>query len=278
MGQDARTRRVRANGLNFSLTERGEGECVFLLHGFPSTSSLWRNQLGALAEAGFHAVAPDLRGRGGTDKPQLVDDYAMTKLVGDVIALQDALGVRRAHLVGHDWGAVLAWEVAIANPDRVERLVVLTIPHPSVGRSIRQLEMYWYIFLFQFVGLAEVALAKDGWRLFREWCRDAPDIDAYVEDLSHPGALTAALNWYRANASPEAMVAIPTPGPHVVTPTLGVSGAHDPYMIPERIQESGEYVTGPWRYEHFADAGHWLPLEKPERLNRLLVDFMSGNA
>lgn len=268
------TRRVQANGLSFAVTEAGAGECVLLLHGFPSTSSLWRNQLLVLAEAGFRAVAPDLRGRGETGKPLRVEDYAMTALVEDVLALEEALGVRRAHLVGHDWGAVVAWEVAIAHPAQVDRLVVLTIPHPSVERSIRQLEMYWYIFLFQFEGLAEAALAKDGWLLFREWCRGAEDVDRYVEDLSRPGALTAGLNWYRANANAEAMVEIPTPGSYVATPTLGVSGAHDPFMLSERVEASGKFVTGPWRFERFEDAGHWLPLERPEQLNRLLVEFL----
>ncbi|MGH9659631.1 MAG: alpha/beta fold hydrolase, partial [Bryobacteraceae bacterium] len=204
------TRSLRANGLSFVITEWGAGQCVLLLHGFPSTSTLWRNQLPALSEAGFRAVAPDLRGRGATDKPLRVEDYAMSTLVEDVLALEDALGVQRVHLVGHDWGAVVAWEVAIAHPERVGRLVVLGIPHPSIARSLRQLEMYWYIFLFQFEGLAEAALERDGWRLFREWCRGIGDVDDFVEDLSRPGSLTAALSWYRANASPEAMVAMPS--------------------------------------------------------------------
>ena len=266
--------RVEANGLSFHVVERGRGEPVLLLHGFPDTSRLWRNQFPALESAGFRAVAPDLRGRGESDKPPAVGDYALPILVQDVLSILDAVGVERAHVVGHDWGAVLAWELAIAHPERVDRLVAISVPHPAIGRSVQQLEKFWYIFFFQFVGIAEEALSRDGWRLFREWLRGQGDIESYVEDLSRPGALSAGLNWYRANATPAAMVSESPPGPPVRVPTLGICGAYDIALLPDRIAASGCHVSAPWRFELFEEAGHWIPLECPDRLNRLLIEFL----
>jgi pimeloyl-ACP methyl ester carboxylesterase len=271
------SRRIHANGLSFHVVEQGRGEPVLLLHGFPDTSRLWRNQLPALERAGFFAMAPDLRGRGESDKPHAVDDYALPILVQDALCILDAVGVERVHVVGHDWGAVLAWELAITHPERVDRLVAISVPHPAVGRSVQQLEKFWYIFFFQFSGVAEEALSRDGWRLFREWLRGQGDIESYVEDLSRPGALSAGLNWYRANATPAALVSEPSPRPPVRVPTLGVCGAKDIALLAERIAASGRHVSGPWRFELFEDAGHWIPLERPERLNQLLIDFLGGS-
>lgn len=232
------SKRVQANGLSFHVVERGQGEPVLLLHGFPETSRLWRNQFTALENGGFRAIAPDLRGRGESDKPQAVGNYALSILVQDVLSILDAVGIERAHLVGHDWGAVLAWELAIAHPERVDRLVAMSVPHPAIGRSVGQLEKFWYIFFFQFAGIAEEALRRDGWRLFREWLRGQGDIESYVQDLSRPGALSAALNWYRANATPAEMVSEPAPGTHVRVPRLGICGAHDFAMLTDRIAAS----------------------------------------
>lgn len=267
-------RRVQANGLSFHVVEQGRGKPVLLLHGFPDTSRLWRNQFPALENAGFRVVAPDLRGRGESQKPHAIGDYALPILVQDVLSILDEIGVERAHVVGHDWGAVLAWELAIAHPERVDRLVVISVPHPGVGRSVQQLEKFWYIFFFQFAGIAEEALSRDGWQLFREWLRGQGDFESYIEDLSRPGALSAALNWYRANAAPADLMSQPALRPSVRVPTLGICGAHDIALLADRIAASGRYVSDPWRFELFEDAGHWIPLERPDRLNRLLIDFL----
>lgn len=212
--------------------------------------------------------------RGESDKPHAVGDYALPILVQDVLSILDAVGVERAHVVGHGWGAVLAWELAIAHPERVDRLVAISVPHPAIGRSVRQLEKFWYIFFFQFAGMAEEALSRDGWRLLREWLRGQGDVESYVEDLCRPGALSAALNWYRANATPAYLVSEPAPRPPVRVPTLGICGAHDIALLAERIAASGDYVRDLWRFELFENAGHWIPLECPDQLNRLLIDFL----
>jgi pimeloyl-ACP methyl ester carboxylesterase len=178
----------------------GEGPAVLLVHGFPDSRRLWRNQVGPLADAGFRVIAPDLRGFGESDRPQGVDAYRVTEVMVDLVELLDEHGVERAHVVGHDWGAGIAWVLAGLQPDRVASLVVLSVGHPGARfpRSIESRERAWYQLLFQFEE-AEELLLRDDARLLREWLADAPDADRYVEELREPAALTARLGLYRAN-------------------------------------------------------------------------------
>src|SRR6478672_2355545 len=200
---------VSANGLSFHVVDEGSGPPVLLLHGFPDSSALWRHQIPALVDAGHRVIAPDLRGFGASDRPEGVAEYAMHTVIGDVVGILDALGVERADVVGHDWGAGIGWTLASVVPQRVQRYVAL-----SVGRSVdyfadmRQREMSWYMLLFLFEGVAEEALRRDDWALLRAWMRDPVDIERYVADLSRPGALTAALNYYRANLPVEMLAGV----------------------------------------------------------------------
>jgi pimeloyl-ACP methyl ester carboxylesterase len=195
------TRQVEANGIQYSLIDEGEGPPVVLLHGFPDTASLWRHQIPALVAAGFRAVAPDLRGRGQTQAPPRVEDYALAGMVADVAALLDTLGIDRAHLVGHDFGAGLAWLAGSLLRQRVDHLVVLSVGHPATRErpTLEQLQKSWYQLLFQFEGVAEELLQQDDWYLFREFLQGDGDVEDYIAELSRLGALTAALNWYRAS-------------------------------------------------------------------------------
>src|SRR5262249_48360028 len=154
----------------FYVVDEGSGPPVVLLHGFPDTSDLWRAQVEALVGAGFRAITPDLRGRGRSDRPERVEDYALAKSVQDVGALAEALGVDRAHVVGHDWGAAVAWGVAAYLPQRVDHLVAVSVGHPGAsGRpTLEQLQKGWYRLLFQFTGVAEELLPRDDWYLLRE--------------------------------------------------------------------------------------------------------------
>jgi pimeloyl-ACP methyl ester carboxylesterase len=194
-----------------------------------------------------------------------------------MVAILDALGIDRAHVVGHDWGAGLAWALAAYVPARVERLVVMSVGHPNTLRqpSIAQREKAWYQLLFQFAGIAEELIKRDDWSLFRQMLGDARDVDRYVADLSRPGALTAGLNWYRANATPAQELERTRPFPDVDVPTLGIWSSGDAYLTEEGLLGSSEYVSGPWRYERIEGAGHWLQLDAPERVNELLLDFLS---
>ncbi len=245
---------------------------MLLLHGFPDSSYLWRRQIPALAGAGFRSIAPDLRGFGASDRPPHVRDYRLSLVLRDVEALLDSLGVERAHVVGHDWGAAVAWLFAARHPERVERLVVLSVGHPAAFSqpSLAQLRRSWYIGVFQLPGLAEWALRAGDWRALRRGLRGG-DVERYVADLSRPGALTAALNLYRANPL---LPVRSRGGVPVSAPTLGVWGARDPALTERQMIDSGRYVRGPWRYERFDDAGHWLQLQRPERLNALLLEFL----
>jgi pimeloyl-ACP methyl ester carboxylesterase len=246
---------------------------VLLLHGFPDSSRVWRNQIPALVAAGFRVIAPDLRGFGESDRPEAVEDYRITRSLADVLAILDALDVERAHVVGHDWGAGLAWVVAGLAPERVERLVAMSVGHPNTQHdpTLEERRRAWYMLFFQFPGVAEDVLARDDWKLMREWTAGARDRERYLEDLSRPGALTAGLNWYRANVRPERELKPRRPFPAVAAPTLGLWSTADEYLMERPMLESAAHVTGGWRYERVEGAGHWLQLDASERVNELLL-------
>lgn len=266
---------ITANGLRFFLVDEGEGTPVVLLHGFPDTSHVWRHQIPALVGAGYRAIAPDLRGRGKSARPERVEDYTLSTVVADVAGTMDALGVERAHIVGHDWGAAVAWLFASLLPQRVDHLVVLSVGSPTTrGQpSLEELQKGWYRLLFLFPGIEET-LQQDDSYLLRTLLQGGGDTDRYIADLSQPGALTAGLNWYRANMQPERLMSPPPQLPAVQAPTLGIFSTGDLYLTEDAMLRSAQFVAGPWRYERIEGAGHWIPVEAPERLNALLLDFL----
>ena len=267
-------RRIAVNGTTYAVVDEGHGPPVLLLHGFPDSSALWRNQIPALLGAGFRVVAPDLRGYGDSDKPQEVEGYRLPLVASEIVNLLDTLEIERAHVVGHDWGAGLAWIIAALFPNRIDRLAALSVGHPGTNlpRTIEQRERSWYMLLFQFTGIAEELLQRNDWRLMREFTRGEGDMERYLTDLARPGALTASLNLYRANMHPGRELEPPRPVPSVAAPALGMWGTRDPYIIESRMQRSSEFVTGPWRYERIENAGHWLPLDSAARVNELLLE------
>jgi pimeloyl-ACP methyl ester carboxylesterase len=269
-------RRIEGDGVTLAVRDEGDGPAVLLLHGFPDSSHVWRHQVPALLSAGLRVIAPDLRGFGDSDKPQAVEEYGVTRSVADVLAVLDELGVERAHVVGHDWGAGVSWVLAMTAPERVDRLVVLSVGHPNAFRdqTIEQREKSWYMLLFQFAGVAEELVTRDDWKLFRQFLRGDGDVERYVADLSRPGALTAALNWYRASSNPRGELASRPPLPAVAVPTLGVWSSGDNYLTEDLMLRSAEHVTGPWRYERIEGASHWLQLDAPDRVNELLLEFL----
>jgi pimeloyl-ACP methyl ester carboxylesterase len=270
-------RRVEGDGITLAVLDAGVGRPVVLLHGFPDSSHVWRHQVPALTGAGMRVIAPDLRGFGESDRPEAVEEYAISRSVADVVAVLDVLGVERAHVVGHDWGAALAWALAAFVPLRVEHLVVMSVGHPNTLRepSIEQREKAWYQLLFQFSGVAEELLMRDDWKLFREFARGDGDLGRYVSDLSRPGALTAGLNWYRANAGPHRELEPRPPFPAVAASTLGLWSSGDNYLVEDRMVRSAEHVSGTWRYERIEDASHWMQLDAHERINELLLEFLA---
>jgi pimeloyl-ACP methyl ester carboxylesterase len=265
---------VEANGISLYVEEHGEGTPVLMLHGWPDSARLWRRQVPVLAGRGYRVVTPDLRGFGRSEQPAEVRSYGLRNVVGDITALLDRLGVPAAHVVGHDWGAAVAWLTAIMRPDRVRTLTAISVPHPLAPPTTRQYEMAWYQLFFQFYGVAEATIQHDDWAWLRMFSRGDGDLGQAIKDLSRPGALTASLNWYRANLAPRMPGAAPALPP-VAAPTLGIWSAGDHYLDGERMKSSGEFVQGPWRYEEIPGASHWVPLDVPDRLNDLLLDWLS---
>jgi pimeloyl-ACP methyl ester carboxylesterase len=269
---------VEVDGLSFPVFDHGTGPVVLLLHGFPDSRFLWRHQIGPLVDAGFRVVAPDLRGFGDAPRPEGVELYRFPLIMRDVVGLLDALQIRQARVVGHDWGSALAWSLAAYQPDRVEQLVALSVGAPGNpgGSSMAQREKFWYVLYFQFEGIAEAGLADNDWQLFKAFMRGEGDAERYLRDLARPGALTAALNWYRANLRPQMPAGHPPPAITVSCPTLGIWGDRDFALTEDHMRKSSECVTGPWRYEKLEGAGHWMMLEQPAALNRLLLEFLDG--
>ena len=195
--------RVDVDGVGIEYEITGAGRPVLLLHGFPDSGRLWRNQVPALAEAGFQVVVPDLRGYGRSGQPEAVEAYSLPFLAGDVLAVLADLDIDRAHVVGHDWGAALAWGLAALAPERVDHLVALSVGHPSTfRRTPRQREKSWYMLLFQFPGIAERWLSEDDWANFRNWAGH-PDTDNVIADLEANGSLTPGLHRPWACGAPE---------------------------------------------------------------------------
>ncbi|MEP7201722.1 MAG: alpha/beta fold hydrolase [Ilumatobacteraceae bacterium] len=266
---------ISVGDLKFAVQDEGEGPAVVLLHGFPDSHALWRNQVPALLDAGYRVIAPDLRGFGESSKPSSVGSYGVLDLVGDVLGVLDSVGVQRAHVVGHDWGAGLAWAMAAFVPDRVDHLVALSVGHPSAFRDagFEQREKSWYMLLFQFEDIAEQWLSNDDWANMRAWSGH-PDIDQAIADLSRPGALTAALNWYRANLHPSTWLGPPMVFPQIQSPTMGIWSSGDVALVESGMKSSERFVDNTWRYERIDGAGHWMQLEAPDQVTALLRDFL----
>jgi pimeloyl-ACP methyl ester carboxylesterase len=266
---------VDSGGVAIHVEVTGSGRPVVLLHGFPDTGRVWRHQVDPLAEAGFQVIVPDLRGFGSSDKPEDTEAYSLAFLAGDILAVLDHLGVERAHLVGHDWGSALAWVTASLVPDRLDHLVALSVGHPMAfrGAGFRQLEKSWYTLLFQFEGIAERWLSDDSWANLRAWMNH-PDIEAVIGAFEADHSLTPALRLYRANVPPQTLVDPPMVLPQVQAATMGVWSSGDFALTEEQMSDSGAYVSGSWRYERMVGPGHWLQLEAPGEVNRLLFDFL----
>lgn len=288
MGSSIRHARAKLNEIEIHYAAAGEPDArlVVLLHGFPEFWYAWRTLLPRFGER-FLAVAPDQRGYGLSEKPEAVEAYGVGALAGDVLDLADHLGKERLSLVGHDWGGVVAWAVAMARPERLDRLVIVNAPHPAIFVRERrenpdQRAASGYIDLLV-SPMAEAALAANGFaRLFdglrtetgETWLEPA-DRDAYRRAWSRPGALTGMLNWYRAaGLRSDGGGEIPTA--EVRTPTLVIWGERDRFLLPGNLDGLEERVED-LEVVRVADAGHWVAHEDPERVGRLVESFLGGD-
>ena len=267
-----RLSRYDRGGLPFDVRDRGPegGDAVVLLHGFPQDGTCWDAVVPALHDAGLRTLAPDQRGYSPGARPAAVVAYRTAELVDDVLALLDEAGLRRVHLVGHDWGGTVAWAVAGRHPDRVHTLTVLSTPHPEAFlkavRSGSQLLRSWYLGAFQIPRLPELVLARRlGPMLARSGLPAAHAVPT-VTRMREPGALTAALAWYRALplSSRERF-------PTVRVPTTFVWGRSDPALGRVGAELTRDAVSAPYRFVEL-DAGHWLPETRPVQVTSVLLD------
>ena len=276
---------IETNDIRLHVVQAGpqSGTPVVLLHGFPEFWYCWRLQIPALVEAGCRVIIPDQRGYNLSDKPMGVKAFSMDELVNDVIGLIDALGYEKVNLVGHDWGAAVAWVLANQHPERLHRLGILNVPHPEVmkrflKRDLEQLRRSWYIFFFQLPWLPEAGMRADNWRGAVRALRGSglihtftnEDIEKYKEAWSQPDAMTAMLNWYRAAARYQ------QPGmkdPKIRVPTLMIWGMKDVALSHRMARPSMDYCDE-GNLIFFPEATHWVQLDEAESVNHYMVDFL----
>ncbi len=261
-----------------------DGSVVVLLHGFPEFWYGWHRQIEPLAAAGFRVVVPDQRGYNLSGKPAGIAAYVLSELVSDIIAIADQLGHEKIFLAGHDWGAAVAWSTALLHPQRIAKLAVLNVPHPSVMRKFlgarpRQLLRSWYMFFFQLPRLPEAIFSALNFRIgtrallrsSRPGTFSEDDLMQYRAAWSQPGALTAMIHWYRALFR----IRLKFPDKTVRVPTRILWGERDAFLLREMAGESLRYCTNA-EIVTFANASHWLQHEEPARVSELLIDFFRG--
>lgn len=267
---------IDAGGLTFDALVAGpdDGEVVLLLHGFPQSAAMWRSQLEALAGAGYRAVAFDQRGYSPRARPAEVEQYRIGHLVDDALAVA---GAQPFHVVGHDFGAVVAWHLAAKHAERIRTLTALSVPHPLAfaaalaSPSSDQRSKSSYIGFFRMTDVAEELLLGGGLAVVLAESAYPGDIDERVAALSEPGALTGALNWYRAIDFDLVR------GVHGISvPTLYVWSTGDVALAREGAEATARHVEGPYRFEILQGVSHWIPEEVPEELNRLLLEHLAA--
>ncbi len=276
---------IPTNDITLHVVQDGPetGELVILLHGFPEFWYGWRRQIPALVEAGYRVWVPDQRGYNESDKPEGIAAYAIDKLSADVIGLMDAAGVEKATVIGHDWGAGVAWWTAMAYPDRVAKLIVLNVLHGSVmqanlRKNLGQLWKSWYIFFFQIPWLPEKLMGLNHWQAAarglagssRPGTFSEAELDQYRHAWSRPKAFTSMINWYRA------LIQKPPPTPadvRIHVPTLVLWGAKDKFLSREMAHESMAYCDD-GRLVYFEEATHWVQHEEVTKVNELILHFL----
>jgi len=268
------TQKVQVSEVPLNVEVLGTGAPVLLLQGFPDSLRMWDAVAARLRAAGLCTIALDQRGFGESDAPAGRRHYGIDRLMDDVTGLLDALGIREpVHLLGHDWGAVMTWGLAMARPDCVRSAVAISVGHPReyALAGFEQRRKGLYTLGWQFPGLAERWLTANDWARMRHWLRQHPDPDGCVRDLSRPGRLTAGLNWYRANM----LSALTRSWPPCRVPMLGIWSSEDHCLAEDQMARSGRRMAAPWAFERIEGAGHWLPLEQPERVANLAADWFS---
>jgi pimeloyl-ACP methyl ester carboxylesterase len=273
----------RRNDLTFDVRDAGppDGPVVVLLHGFPQHNDSWNPVIDRLTAQGYRCLAPNQRGYSSGARPTRRRDYRTPELVADLGALIDASGARQVHLVGHDWGAAVAWAAAAEIPERLATISPISVPHPAAFiksfATSRQGLASWYMYFFQLPRIPEWLLARRNGAIVSKLLRRSGQAPAAAErdaqTMSEPGALTAAINWYRA---------IPLSNPRatnqkVSVPTLYVYSDQDTALMPKAAHNTARYVSGEYRFEILPGVSHWIPDEQPDKLADLLLDWFAAH-
>ena len=269
------------DGLIFDVRDEGpeNGEVVVLLHGFPQDSTSWNELVAPLHEAGYRTLAPDQRGYSPRARPKGAKAYKQGELVADAVALLDAAAAPKAHIVGHDWGGFVAWAFASEHPERTRSVTSLSTPHPGafagVALNSTQMLKSWYMGLFQVPKVSE-AILRPGGPAWQALVRGLPTHQAehYEENLSDPGALTAALNWYRAMPRDLTRPSLKTH--RIKVPTLYLWGERDPALGRAAAEATEDFVSGDYTFKILDGVGHWVPETAPEAVEENLLPFLKG--
>lgn len=278
-------RDIEANGMTFLCREAGGGgEPVILLHGFPETSHMWTRLVPSLAAAGYRCLAPDQRGYSSGARPDDVEAYRYDALASDVLALADVWGAPRFHLIGHDWGALAGWATVDVAPERIASFTAMSVAHArAFAEAVRddpEEEPYRQLLaLFLTTGAFEEVAAANDWAALRgAWTEsDAAEIDAYLGVFRQPGAMTAALNWYRAARGHARPLEDPDVkfGP-VSVPTLLLWGKDDAYVRRMSVERAAPLMRGPYRVVEL-QASHWLAQQQPDRVRDEIIAHLQAN-
>jgi pimeloyl-ACP methyl ester carboxylesterase len=283
---------AQIGGVRLHYAQRGSGgRLVLLLHGFPECWYSWRHQLMALGER-FTVVAPDMRGYNLSDKPARVEDYKLGLLVDDVLGLIHHFGQQQAAIVGHDWGAIVSWAVAQRHPEYLWKHAALQVPPKAAWRAnmtLRQALRSWYMLFFQLPRLPEWLMSASDYafveRIFkktvaRQGAFTDADIEVYKNALREPGALTAAINYYRANFFSMFFKRRPRQedlsDDRIRVPTLFIFGEQDHALVPETVRNVRSYIDAPYREVRIKTSAHWVQNEAAEEVNAALQSFLAS--
>ncbi|GMQ94885.1 MAG: epoxide hydrolase EphA [Acidimicrobiia bacterium] len=285
-------RSIETNGITLAVDDRGDGDPVVLLHGFPELAYSWRHQIPALFNAGYRVISFDQRGYGSSTRPESLEEYRLEYLVGDVLGVFDRLGIERATIVGHDWGSIVAWTAAVTHPDRVERVVSLNVPYrgacfgfPTTKVLAEQLaDRFGYVLMFQEEGAAEAGFAADpeGWLMAfyaggargKTYMTDE-EFSTYAEAFK-AGGITGPVNWYR-NIDANAAALAATVDTQIVQPTLMIAADNDP-VLPLSLTEGMDRWVKELEVVVIGDSGHWTQQEQPDAVNAALIGWLDGTA
>lgn len=263
----------RVNGIDMNVLIAGDGPPVLLVHGYPDTHKVWRNQIPKLVEAGYRVIAPDTRGCGRSEMLPNVGDYQLANLVGDLVGLLDILGIDKVRLVGHDWGAIISWQFALHHPERVDRYIALSVGHPTAynrGGWKQKLKGYYILFL-QLRGISEWLAQLGDWWLFRQMTRYPAEFPHWREQLSKPGRLVAGINYYRANLRQLSASEFP----RARVPVVGIWSDGDLFLDEGQMLRTQDYCDGDFVYERIEGANHWLQLDAPDRVTPVLIRHLA---